>query len=238
MGIFIALILIALWSGHLVYCFSVENFGWTTPLAYLHLLVQSYLTTGLFITAHDAMHGTVSRNRFLNDGIGRLSCVLFAGFSYGRLRVNHHKHHAAPTSETDPDFYIASQSFWRWLTAFALRYATLTQLVIMAATYNVFQHLLGVPEERIWMFWMLPSLLGTLQLFYFGTYVPHKLPHRTDAAPYFARSLQMNHAWAMISCYFFGYHLEHHRSPHSPWWMLWKVKEAQASELRVKNSNM
>lgn len=30
---------------------------------WIHLVVQAYLFTGLFITAHDAMHGTVSPNR-------------------------------------------------------------------------------------------------------------------------------------------------------------------------------
>jgi beta-carotene/zeaxanthin 4-ketolase len=29
----------------------------------------------------------------------------------------------------------------------------------------------------------------------------------------------------MTSCYFFGYHWEHHHSPATPWWELWKVKE-------------
>jgi beta-carotene ketolase (CrtW type) len=32
-----------------------------------------------------------------------------------------------------------------------------------------------------------------------------------------------------LSCYFFGYHFEHHDSPGTPWWRLWRVKEKQAA---------
>jgi beta-carotene ketolase (CrtW type) len=28
----------------------------------------------------------------------------------------------------------------------------------------------------------------------------------------------------MISCYFFGYHFEHHESPQTPWWRLYQSK--------------
>ncbi|RZL43682.1 MAG: fatty acid desaturase, partial [Pedobacter sp.] len=27
-----------------------------------------------------------------------------------------------------------------------------------------------------------------------------------------------------ITCYFFGYHLEHHQKPATPWWQLYKSK--------------
>jgi beta-carotene ketolase (CrtW type) len=28
----------------------------------------------------------------------------------------------------------------------------------------------------------------------------------------------------MLSCYFFGYHYEHHESPQTPWWKLYQIK--------------
>ncbi|MEL7193577.1 MAG: fatty acid desaturase, partial [Bacteroidota bacterium] len=34
-----------------------------------------------------------------------------------------------------------------------------------------------------------------------------------------------NHMWAFLTCYFFGYHFEHHDSPNTPWWKLWELKE-------------
>ena len=77
---------------------------------------------------------------------------------------------------------------------------------------------------------ILATVLGTLQLFYFGTYLPHRRPDTPDMAPHHARTQPRNHLWAMLSCYFFGYHWEHHQSPGTPWWRLWRVKEARARE--------
>jgi beta-carotene ketolase (CrtW type) len=42
--------------------------------------------------------------------------------------------------------------------------------------------------------------------------------------PHKARTQKKNHFWAMLSCYFFGYHREHHEDPHIAWWQLYKVK--------------
>jgi beta-carotene ketolase (CrtW type) len=40
-----------------------------------------------------------------------------------------------------------------------------------------------------------------------------------------SRSQRKNHVWAFISCYFFGYHYEHHAQPYLPWWKLPQAKE-------------
>lgn len=69
-----------------------------------------------------------------------------------------------------------------------------------------------------------PPVLASLQLFTFGTYLPHRRPTTEAMAPHHARTQEPNHPWAMLSCYFFGYHWEHHQSPSTPWWRLWRVK--------------
>ncbi|PIO48986.1 MAG: fatty acid desaturase [[Chlorobium] sp. 445] len=225
MGVLIGLSIIMLWLAHLIYLFS-SPLSWTTLQSYLHLAVQGYLTTGLFITAHDAMHGSVSSLRWLNHAIGACACWLFGAMSYRRLLEHHKQHHAAPATATDPDFHVKSQNFWVWFAAFLFRYATVPQILTMAALYNLFERVFFVPESRIWLFWILPCAWGALQLFYFGTYQPHKLPLTDDMHPYAARTLKRNHLWAMLSCYFFGYHWEHHHSPATPWWKLWRLKDA------------
>jgi len=49
-----------------------------------------FCSTALFITAHDAMHGTVCRrSRALNDAVGRLCLALYAWFDYGLLHEKH-----------------------------------------------------------------------------------------------------------------------------------------------------
>ncbi|QSQ23456.1 fatty acid desaturase [Pyxidicoccus parkwayensis] len=228
-GVVLALGILGAWGGHLVFLFTARGLPWDAPLTWLHILLQAWLCTGLFITGHDAMHGTVSRLRWVNEVVGTVACFLFAGLSYRRLVVNHRAHHARPTGDDDPDFSTRTQAFWPWLATFMVRYTTLPQLGVMAAKFNVFVFL-GVSQPRILGFWVVPALLGTLQLFYFGTYLPHRRPHTVDMAPHHARTLPRNHLWAMMSCYFFGYHWEHHESPGTPWWRLWRMKDARARD--------
>ncbi len=222
MGILTAIIIIGLWALHLVYILTSVTPAWNSVLMYIHIIFQGYLYTGLFITAHDAMHGTVSSNRIVNKTIGWFSTILFAGMSYNRLLRNHKLHHKYPGTENDPDYYIKSQNFFLWWGAFLIRYTTISQIVIMAVAYNLLN--LYISEINLWLFWIIPAFLGTFQLFFFGTFLPHRKPHEESMEPHKARTLGKNHLWAMVSCYFFGYHYEHHESPSTPWWRLYKAK--------------
>ncbi len=223
MGVLIAISIMILWFAHLFYVLTAVEVNFASPLFYLHLFIQAYLYTGLFITAHDAMHKTVSRKRWLNKSIGYAASFLFAGMSYNRLIKNHFDHHRYPGSDKDPDFNVKSQNFFIWWGTFMVRYTTVLQLVVMGAAYNILK--IWVPEINLWFFWVIPAFLGTLQLFYFGTYLPHKYPHDHNMEPHNARTQNKNHLWAMLSCYFFGYHFEHHDSPSTPWWKLYQIKE-------------
>ncbi len=223
MGILIALTIILLWALHIIYCLLYVIVDFTNPFFYLHVLLQGYLYTGLFITGHDAMHGTVSQNKTINKTIGWISTLLFAGLSYNKLIKNHFKHHKNPGEDADPDFNIKSQNFFVWWATFLWRYTTITQLLIMALSFNLLKF--AFDEKSIWVFWVIPAFLGTLQLFFFGTYLPHKYPHTENMIPHNARTQKRNHLWAMLTCYFFGYHFEHHDSPKTPWWKLYKLKD-------------
>lgn len=222
MGIFIAVIIICFWAVHLIYILNPVEFNLLNPVVFAHILIQAYLYTGLFITAHDAMHKTVSRNRFVNDAIGYIASFAFAGMSYKRLIKNHMDHHRYPGTEKDPDFNASSNNFWIWWLKFMFRYTTLTQLITMGIIFNVLN--IWFDEINIWLFWALPAFLGSLQLFYFGTYLPHKIPHTHEMEPHKARTQSRNHLLAMLTCYFFGYHFEHHEKPYVPWWQLYKLK--------------
>lgn len=222
MGILIALLIISLWLFHLVYILNFVEVNFSSPFLYLHIFIQAYFYTGLFITGHDAMHGTISRNKKINKAIGTASTFLFAGLSYNRLIKNHFMHHKHPGEDNDPDFYTKSQNFWIWWMMFMMRYTTLTQLIIMAVAFNIFK--IWFDDLTLIMYWVIPAFIGTLQLFFFGTYLPHKYPHTENMLPHNARTQKKNHLWAMLSCYFFGYHHEHHESPRTPWWQLYKMK--------------
>jgi len=226
MGVIVAAIIITIWFSHLLFILTSVNVKFDSIFFYFHILFQAYLYTGLFITAHDAMHQTVSSNKKLNRLIGTAATFLYAGMSYKRLIKNHFMHHKNPGSETDPDFSIRSQNFFVWWATFMIHYTTITQIVIMAVAFNILK--IWIPEISLWFFWVIPAFLSSLQLFFFGTYIPHREPHLEEMEPHKARTQKKNHLWAMLSCYFFGYHYEHHESPKIPWWRLYQTKKVKS----------
>ena len=225
MGPAAALGLMALWALGLVAWLSLEWRGAWWALAPLAVAAQTFLHTGLFITAHDAMHRVVCwRSRRLNDALGALALGCYALFSLKALRTSHRRHHAHPASPDDPDFHDGQRrGFWGWYATFIWRHLSLWQVVGMAAVFNVLAHGLGVPEPRLLVFWVAPALLSTLQLFYFGTYLPHRHPEGSMDR-HRARSNAMPPWLSLLTCYHFGYHWEHHAYPHAPWWALASVR--------------
>jgi len=222
MGVFIAIIIMCLWLGHLIFSLFFVEFDLTNPLFYLHILIQTYFYTGLFITGHDAMHGIVARNRKLNNFFGHLATTFFAFLSFKLLSKKHYLHHRFPATVEDPDFSPRSNNFFVWWFIFMKNYTTWWQILLMAITFNVL--LLWFSEAQLLAFWVLPAILSTMQLFLFGTYLPHRRPFSKEMNPHNSRSQKRNHLWAMLSCYFFGYHWEHHESPTTPWWKLYQIK--------------
>ncbi|MDF7817106.1 fatty acid desaturase [Runella sp. MFBS21] len=220
-GLWIAFIVLGCWGGSLWFLLHYP-LHFNDPLVYLFVLVQMHLYTGVFITAHDAIHGVVSpRYKSLNYWIGFISASLFAFNNFKTLSSKHHLHHKHAATPDDPDYHDGHPHFFLWFIAFAKEYISIGQIVLMAITYNILK--LWFPWENLVVFWMIPAVLSTFQLFYFGTYLPHRGEHHNP--PLNARSQSLNHLKAFLSCYFFGYHLEHHAYPYLPWWQLPKARE-------------
>ncbi len=223
MGVLIAILVVLFWLCHLVYCLLFVELSLSNLWVYFHIVIQAYLYTGLFITGHDAMHGLIAKRRSVNTVFGWISSLMFAGLSYSKLRTNHYLHHQFPGTAKDPDFYIRSQNFFVWWFIFLKRYATIWQFLFMAIAFNILK--IWVDTDRLILFWMIPAILATFQLFFVGTYLPHRKPHNNFMQPHRARSQKGPHWWAMLSCYFFGYHWEHHEAPQTPWWKLYQLKD-------------
>jgi beta-carotene ketolase (CrtW type) len=204
--------------------------------AVLQILLTTFLYTGLFITAHDAMHGLVCPgSRALNDVVGMFCVRAFAMFSYPKLLAAHWQHHRHPASERDPDYHgAAGPGFWQWYGNFMLEYMTPAQLALISVAYNVMAFGLGVPHSALLLYWVLPSLLSSVQLFYFGTFLPHRppdgasVPEHTDK--HRSRSNDMPTWLSLLTCYHFGYHWEHHEYPYVPWWRLPGVRDARLKQ--------
>jgi beta-carotene ketolase (CrtW type) len=222
-GVYMALTVIILWLAHLMYSLFFVEVSFSNPWMFLHVIIQAHLFTGLFITGHDGMHGTILPGRpSVNLGIGTLACFLYAGLSFKKLKTNHNKHHQMPGTPGDPDYCERSQNFFVWYFTFMWRYITIWQLLIMAVLFNVL--LIWFPEVRLIILWIVPAFISTFQMFYFGVYAPHRQPHTDEMMPYRSRTQKRNDVWAFLSCYFFGYHYEHHASPGTPWWRLYASK--------------
>jgi len=225
-GLTAAVTIIVLWAVNLIYLLQTE-----VTIQKYHLIplffLQILLYTGLFITAHDAMHGIVShRNRRLNDFIGQLALTLFALFSLRKMLPKHHEHHLHPASEKDPDFHDGKhRSIFAWYFRFFTAYASWIQIAGLAVLYNILHHLLGVAQINLILFWLIPSLLSSFQLFFFGTYLPHREIGSGYADEHRARSNDYPVWLSFLTCYHFGYHHEHHVYPWVPWWKLPEVRE-------------
>lgn len=222
-GIALAAAIIGAWlvihiGGIFLWRWSAE----TVLLAIVLVLVQTWLSTGLFIMAHDAMHGSLAPARpRLNRAVGTVCLALYAGLSYRALAVKHAGHHRHSGTADDPDFHAAEPTrVLPWFAAFFRSYYTHGQILRITAAATLYL-LIGASLLNIVVFWAVPALLALGQLFYFGTYLPHRHNAQSFADDHRARSSAFAPIVSLLTCFHFGgYHHEHHLSPGTPWWGL------------------
>jgi len=190
------------------------------------ILVRSFLHTGLFILAHDAMHNSlVPGHGVINQRIGRVCLWLYAGLNYETCKTNHRRHHLMPESEADPDFCPADNgSVLAWLVRFLRNYLNPAQLsrlmVILTVLLLVAQPHQSHPVVAVLVTFLVPLLISTGQLFVVGTYLPHRKEHQHRPHNVAIRSLNLHPFVSLLACYHFGYHREHHNNPKAPWFLL------------------
>ncbi len=228
-GFFIAITVIALWGLSLTLLLTRDVAHLNRALIPIAILCQTFLHTGLFITAHDAMHGSVCPAQpRINNLIGSIAVKLYALFSYHKLLEKHSAHHGTPASHADPDFHDGQHTgFLPWYLRFMKEYLSWWQLIGMAIIFQVMEYVLMIPAINLILFWVTSALLSTLQLFYFGTYLPHRTPAGGYDNPHRAQSNPYSTFWSFITCYHFGYHWEHHEYPYVPWWDLPRMRETR-----------
>lgn len=198
---------------------------WFAPVL---ILIQTWLGAGMFIVAHDAMHGSLAPGRpRLNSVIGQVCVGAYAAFDYRRLNTAHHGHHRAPGTADDPDFHAGRPTaFVPWFVRFFTTYFGWRELLILTAVFWTYLLVLKAAPLNLALFWGVPSILSALQLFTFGTWLPHRHhgDHRGFADRHNARTLPMPWVASLATCFHFGMHHEHHLSPASPWWRLPAVR--------------
>ncbi|MEL6928100.1 MAG: fatty acid desaturase [Cyanobacteria bacterium J06600_6] len=220
----IACAIFTFWSISLVFCLRLDVTQMPLLLIAAGMGLRTFIHTGIFIIIHDSIHGVVSQNQQVNCWMGKVAAFLYALLPYETLTVNHHQHHRYPATEQDPDFYADNpQSYWLWYTSFMKDYQQGQQFWILFWGMTViFWGLiaLGVETVNIFLFWVIPIVLSSLQLFTFGIYLPHRPKTEGYRDRHNAKSNNYPVFLSFIACYHFGYHWEHHQYPHLPWYKL------------------
>ncbi|MBC8123714.1 MAG: fatty acid desaturase [Gemmatimonadaceae bacterium] len=224
LGLAVAAIVLISWWTSLLATLLVDTAKIPVLIIAAVMLVRAFLHTGLFITAHDAMHGTVfHQNRRINDWVGYSTSLTYAFLNYKNLLKKHYLHHRSPASKDDPDF-CEGKGMFIWYLTFMKGYLSgpecLMMLVGVNLTFCVLTLIFHIQPINLLLFWLLPIVLSSLQMFYFGIYLPHRRPREGYTNRHRADSSRYSPFWSFVSCYHFGYHWEHHEYPHIPWYQL------------------
>ncbi len=228
-GLTLAAGVVAAWLAIHFYAMFGFQFSWATvPIALVLAAVQCWLSVGLFIVSHDAMHGSLAPGRSrLNAVIGASLLFLYAGFGWRKMRTAHFDHHKLSGKAGDPDFDEHNPTgFVRWYATFLRRYFGWQSVLFVNTVVAAYWFIFDVPTANIIVLYGLPAIASSFQLFYFGTFRPHRhliVPGEGGgqfADRHNARSESFGPVASLLSCFHFGYHHEHHLRPDLPWWAL------------------
>jgi beta-carotene ketolase (CrtW type) len=228
-GLLLAALIVIAWTT--IHVSAIFLIDWTAPgrapaavivAAAAVIAVQCWLSVGLFIIAHDTMHGSlVPGHPAFNRAIGRFCVFIYAGFSYDKLHENHHAHHRHAGTEDDPDFDVEhAAQFWPWYLKFFRTYFSWREFGTLTVAVVIYLVILRERFPAMLVFWALPAILSSVQLFYFGTYRPHRIDDAPFEDRHRARSNAFSPLLSLLTCFHFGYHHEHHDAPWVPWWKL------------------
>lgn len=222
-GVGLALALMGAWlAAHIYGVFWLDLVAAPSALVIGLIALSTWLSVGLFIVAHDAMHGSLAPYRpRVNWMIGQVALGLYAGFRFTPLNREHHLHHRHAGTPDDPDFdERPPHGFWAWYLSFMTHYFGLRELFALTVLVGFYVLAFGADMANLLTFWALPALLSSLQLFTFGTYLPHRPGDVAFTDRHRTRTNDFPVWLSLLTCFHFGYHHEHHDQPAVPWWRL------------------
>lgn len=223
-GLALATVILVGWLISTVSLLTIELSAWHGGALLVAVLARTFLQTGLFITAHDAMHGVLfPGHRRWNHRLGALCLGLYGALPYQACLRNHHLHHSRSATTEDPDFHPdPGAGPLRWYRRFMAGYLNAEQMAWLLGAWALLAGAFGAFSAGSWrnvlLFCTLPLLLSSVQLFVFGTYLPHRGQRGVQAC----RPASLEHpAWlSLLTCFHFGYHREHHDHPELAWFEL------------------
>jgi len=214
---------------------------------------------GISLFTHEAVHGTLSRKRFLNDALGAV-CAIPVLQNCSAYRVLHLRHHQHLGGEGDPDHY-ANYTRWTWMV-FLMNWARLLvgypvyiiAIPILGFRQGGVRARLGILAEiavtgllawlvltasaipAFWLLhgWLVPMLLINCMVNIRGM-SQHTLLEEAEDEIRGTRSILTSPLVRFFMCNE-NYHLEHHLYPGVPWHHLPKVHAALGGELRQRGA--
>ena len=231
-----------IWIGSLIFCSSIEIDRSTYWKVLPGILGRTFIQTGLFIVAHDAIHGSVfPQNHRWNEAIGQIAVTMYAFLNYQTLSISHWQHHRYPGRVEDPDFdpnFEGNNAHWylRFMQGYVNIPKFTIQLIGLGIAFAIMYFGLQIPLLNLFLFWVMPIFLSTMQLFFFGTYLPHR---PSNVANYHRATSSYYHPIvSFFSCYHFGYHWEHHQYPALPWYSLPGVRRCIQPQLSLLGTDV
>lgn len=223
----------------------------------LYLLAAASLH-GISLFTHEAVHGTLSRNGWLNAVMGSV-CAIPVLQNYSAYKVLHLCHHQHLGEDGDPDHY-ANYTRWSWMI-FSMNWARLLvgyPVYIVAIPILGFKHgdararagillealvtaalitlviLSPIPAAWILHGWLIPMLIINTLVNIRGM-SQHTLLEHADDEVRGTRSILTVPVVRFFMCNE-NYHLEHHLYPGVPWHHLPQVHAALADDLRKQGA--
>lgn len=204
-----------------------------------------------FTPTHEAAHRAVTRTRWVNEIVGRLTAIPLLG-AFGAFRVfhlDHHKHTNEP--DADPDYWSGRGPWFllplRWATQ-DLRYyglyakrlssrparewleilATMALYVAVIVAAVVSGH-----GGDLLLFWILPARLVVTFLGFSFDWLPHR-PHNVPAKVDPMQATRVIEGGLGLFVVLFGqsHHLVHHLYPAVPFYRYTRVWRAGLCEKR------
>ncbi len=232
--------------------------GWIyLALAPLYLLAAASLH-GISLFTHEAVHGTLMRNRQANGLLGAV-CAWPVLQNFSAYRVLHLRHHNHLGEEGDPDHYD-NYTRWSWLV-FAMHWG---RLIAGYPAYITMIPILGLRHgkgwEKVWIIlevmcvaamvagamwlpiprglllhgWLVPMLFINTLVNIRGM-SQHTLLEEASDTIRGTRSILTNQVTAFFMCNE-NYHLEHHLYPGVPWYNLPRLHQVMKEELAARGA--
>ena len=216
-------------------------------------LISAASLHGISLFTHEAVHGTLARNRLTNDLLGA-ACAMPVLQTCRAYRVLHLKHHKHLGDSGDPDHY-ENYTRWTWMVFFmnwlrlligypvyicaipvlGFRQGTRADRICITAEVLVLILLITSvclsPMPRQWLVhgWLIPLLLINTMVNIRGMSQHTLLEHATDQIKG-TRTILTSAVVRFFMCNE-NYHLEHHLYPGVPWHALPEVHAALKPEL-------